>query len=164
MSTVSTHVLDTGLGLPARGVPVQLTHLPNYPPTQRAGGRAADQDRPADRAAEQAVNRAVDQTAVQTLDQPADRAVDQTAVQAADRGVEVGVGTTDDDGRVADLAPDGLEAGTYRLRFDVAAYAVASGQDFFFPEVSVTFTITDERHYHVPLLLSPYAFSTYRGS
>jgi 5-hydroxyisourate hydrolase len=72
-------------------------------------------------------------------------------------------GTTDDDGRIAELEPV-LEPGTYRLWFDVAAYAVASGQDFFFPEVSVTFTVADERHYHVPLLLSPFAFSTYRGS
>ena len=55
-------------------------------------------------------------------------------------------------------------AGTYRLWFDVAAYAAASGQDIFFPEVTVTFTVADERHYHVPLLLSPFAFSTYRGS
>ena len=72
-------------------------------------------------------------------------------------------GTTDDDGRIAELEPV-LGPGTYRLWFDVAAYAVASGQDFFFPEVSVTFTVADERHYHVPLLLSPFAFSTYRGS
>ena len=50
------------------------------------------------------------------------------------------------------------------LWFDVAAYAAASGQEIFFPEVTVTFTVADERHYHVPLLLSPFAFSTYRGS
>ncbi|WP_410788729.1 hydroxyisourate hydrolase [Kribbella sp. C-35] len=72
-------------------------------------------------------------------------------------------GTTDQDGRVAELAPK-LEHGTYRLWFDVAAYAESTGQDIFFPEVSVTFTVADERHYHVPLLLSPFAFSTYRGS
>ncbi|MFF0338855.1 hydroxyisourate hydrolase [Kribbella sp. NPDC004875] len=72
-------------------------------------------------------------------------------------------GTTDSDGRIAELAPT-LEHGTYRLWFDVAAYAESTGQDIFFPEVSVTFTVADERHYHVPLLLSPFAFSTYRGS
>jgi 5-hydroxyisourate hydrolase len=72
-------------------------------------------------------------------------------------------GTTDADGRIAELQPK-LEPGTYRLWFDVAAYAKATGQDIFFPEVSVTFTVADERHYHVPLLLSPFAFSTYRGS
>jgi 5-hydroxyisourate hydrolase len=72
-------------------------------------------------------------------------------------------GTTDDDGRIAPLEPE-LAPGTYRLWFDVTAYAESTGQDFFFPEVSVTFTVADERHYHVPLLLSPFAFSTYRGS
>ena len=77
--------------------------------------------------------------------------------------VVLATGTTDDDGRIAELEP-ALAPGTYRLWFDVAAYAAASGQDLFFPEVSVTFTVADERHYHVPLLLSPFAFSTYRGS
>ncbi|NIK55160.1 hydroxyisourate hydrolase [Kribbella shirazensis] len=72
-------------------------------------------------------------------------------------------GTTDDDGRIAQLEPE-LAPGAYRLWFDVTAYAESTGQDFFFPEVSVTFTVADERHYHVPLLLSPFAFSTYRGS
>ncbi|MFK4088374.1 hydroxyisourate hydrolase [Kribbella sp. NPDC020789] len=73
--------------------------------------------------------------------------------------VVLATGTTDDDGRIAELAP-ALEHGTYRLWFDVAAYNAKS----FFPEVSVTFTVADERHCHVPLLLSPFAFSTYRGS
>lgn len=72
--------------------------------------------------------------------------------------------TTDDDGRVTGLGPDQAEPGTYRLRFDVAAYASATGQECFFPEVTVTFAITDQRHHHVPLLLSPFAYSTYRGS
>ena len=76
----------------------------------------------------------------------------------------VGSGTTDADGRVTAFSSEQLEPGTYQLRFDVAAYAVASNQEFFFPEVTVTFKITDERHYHVPLLLSPFAYSTYRGS
>lgn len=77
--------------------------------------------------------------------------------------VVLATGTTNDDGRIAELAPT-VEPGTYRLWFDVAAYAESTGQDIFFPEVSVTFTVADERHYHVPLLLSPFAFSTYRGS
>ena len=72
-------------------------------------------------------------------------------------------GTTDQDGRIAELAQT-LEHATYRLWFDVATYAEGTGQDIFFPEVSVTITVADERHYHVPLLLSPFAFSTYRGS
>ena len=73
--------------------------------------------------------------------------------------------TTDDDGRARDLGPEEAEAGTYRLVFAVAAYAEATGQDCFFPEVGITFVLTDTTaHHHVPLLLSPFAYSTYRGS
>ena len=73
--------------------------------------------------------------------------------------------TTNDDGRVPKLGPDRVEAGTYRLTFHVAAYAAATGQSCFFPEVSLTFTLADPaQHYHVPLLLSPFAYSSYRGS
>ncbi|NYD40563.1 hydroxyisourate hydrolase [Nocardioides panaciterrulae] len=73
--------------------------------------------------------------------------------------------TTDADGRVRELGPDRAEPGTYRLVFDVAAYAAATGQACFFPEVSLTFALTDpSTHHHVPLLLSPFAYSTYRGS
>jgi 5-hydroxyisourate hydrolase len=71
---------------------------------------------------------------------------------------------TDDDGRVTDLGPDQAPAGTYQLRFDTAAYYAATGQECFYPEVLVTFAVTDRRHHHVPLLLSPFAYSTYRGS
>ncbi len=72
---------------------------------------------------------------------------------------------TDDDGRVRELGPDQVEPGTYRLVFDVAGYAAANGQECFFPEVGLTFGITDAtQHHHVPLLLSPFAYSTYRGS
>jgi len=76
----------------------------------------------------------------------------------------LGSGTTDQDGRIAGFTTGELPAGTYQLRFDTAVYAAATQQEFFFPEVTVTFLITSERHYHVPLLLSPFAFSTYRGS
>ena len=77
--------------------------------------------------------------------------------------------TTNDDGRIPELGPDTVEPGTYRLVFDVAAYSAATGQSCFFPEVSVTFALTDGasssgQHHHVPLLLSPFAYSTYRGS
>ena len=73
----------------------------------------------------------------------------------------VGEGETDDDGRVAALATD-LVAGTYRLRFDTGAYHHGEG---FYPEVVVTFAVTDPaEHHHVPLLLSPFGYSTYRGS
>ncbi len=71
---------------------------------------------------------------------------------------------TDADGRVGELGPDHLPAGTYRLRFDTAAYARTGGAAAFFPEVVVTFAVDGDAHHHVPLLLSPFGYSTYRGS
>ncbi len=109
MSHVTTHVLDTALGLPAVGVTVVLEHDLADPPA-------------------------------------------------------VATGQTDQDGRVVDLGPDSLEPGTYRLRFNTGAYFSEIGVPTFFPEVSITFDVTGSEHYHVPVLLSPYAFSTYRGS
>jgi 5-hydroxyisourate hydrolase len=78
----------------------------------------------------------------------------------------VGGGVTDDDGRLRTLTPDRpVPAGTYRIRFQTGAYFAAVGQPGFFPVVEIQFTVTDgAQHYHVPLLLSPYGFSTYRGS
>ncbi|HLR85623.1 MAG TPA: hydroxyisourate hydrolase [Nocardioidaceae bacterium] len=74
-------------------------------------------------------------------------------------------GATDDDGRVRKLGPGHLEPGPYRLSFDTDAYFAAIGTTGFFPEVAIAFTITDVgEHYHVPLLLSPFSYSTYRGS
>jgi 5-hydroxyisourate hydrolase len=74
-------------------------------------------------------------------------------------------GTTDANGRVKDLGPETLPAGNYQLRFDTGAYFAGSNTDTFFPEVSLTFTVRHgEEHYHVPLLLSPFAYSTYRGN
>ena len=71
---------------------------------------------------------------------------------------------TDADGRIAALGAE-LSLGVYRLTFDTAAYFAAQGVSAFYPEVTVTFEITDAAaKYHVPLLLSPYAYSTYRGS
>lgn len=77
----------------------------------------------------------------------------------------IGDGTTDDDGRVGSLGPEQLEPGTYRIDFATGEYFAASGTQTFFPAVSLTFALTDAgQHYHVPLLLSPFAYSTYRGS
>jgi len=87
-------------------------------------------------------------------------------------GTEIASARTDSGGRIAELGPARLEPGTYRLVFGTAAYADAQrgepawrSQPPFFPEVTVTFTATDGAgHYHVPLLLSPFGYSTYRGS
>jgi 5-hydroxyisourate hydrolase / 2-oxo-4-hydroxy-4-carboxy-5-ureidoimidazoline decarboxylase len=106
---ITTHVLDTARGKPARGVPIVLHK------------------------------------------------------KDAGSFVEVGRGVTDDDGRLKTLMPDGqiVEAATYRLTFDVATYIDGA----FFPEVQITFTVRDAgQHHHVPLLLSPFGYSTYRGS
>ena len=76
----------------------------------------------------------------------------------------LGSGCTDGDGRIAALA-ERLEAGTYRLVFATGAWFAAAGRTTFYPEVVVTFAVTDPgAHHHVPLLLSPFAYSTYRGS
>ena len=108
---ITTHVLDAATGVPAEGVPVELS------------GR--------------------------------DGAV--WRVLAA--------GVTDADGRIMRLGGDELPAGEYRLRFDTGAYFRARNVETFYPEAVVTFLVADDgRHVHVPLLLSPFAYSTYRGS
>ena len=76
----------------------------------------------------------------------------------------VGRRTTDDHGRVASFSDAPLGAGTYRLTFETAAYHRAAGVTPFFPEVVVTFDVQSGAHCHVPLLLSPFGYSTYRGT
>ncbi|MET7989311.1 hydroxyisourate hydrolase [Amycolatopsis sp. NPDC005232] len=77
-------------------------------------------------------------------------------------GTLVASGVTDADGRARDLGPETLEPGVYRLVFDTGAYL---GPEAFFPDVTIAFRITDgTAHHHVPVLLSPFAYSTYRGS
>lgn len=121
MSTVSTHVLDTALGVPAAGVGVVL---------QRAD---------------------------------------------AEGYREIGQAVTDGDGRAPRLGPGGIDPGTYRLVFDTGAYFAEQasagngpgqrGRPCYFPEVVVTFRVDDSSsHYHTPLLLSPFGYTTYRGS
>ncbi|KDN81793.1 hydroxyisourate hydrolase [Kitasatospora cheerisanensis] len=110
MTGISTHVLDTSLGRPAAGVPVEL------------------------------------------------------AVHTGDGWQLLGASATDSDGRVTDL-PAVTAGAVVRLLFDSAAYHAASGQQPFFPEVSIVFTVAPgQRHYHVPLLLNPFGYSVYRGS
>ena len=112
--TVSTHVLDTTTGTPARGVRVSLER-----------------------------------------------------VQEHGEGDVLGSGVTDNDGRAKNLLGAGrtLGLGVYRLRFDTDAYFARDGRATFFPDVSITFRVGDDpQHYHVPLLLSPFGYTTYRGS
>ena len=94
---------------------------------------------------------------------------------AAGAAEEIAAASTDANGRIASLGPEVITAGTYRLIFDTGGYLagqransgdVAAGTEEtpFFPEVTVTFAVADGEHYHVPLLMSPFGFSTYRGS
>jgi len=83
------------------------------------------------------------------------------------RWIEVGRGETDADGRQRALVPSGtaVGAGRYRMHFDTGVYFAKTKTTAFYPEVSVVFEIVDaSAHYHVPLLLAPFGFSTYRGS
>jgi len=78
----------------------------------------------------------------------------------------VGEGRTDANGRCDTLMGDGpAEAGTYRLIFHAAAYFQAQNTETFYSEIPVIFEVRDPKaHYHVPLLISPFGYSTYRGS
>ncbi|MBL4905159.1 MAG: 2-oxo-4-hydroxy-4-carboxy-5-ureidoimidazoline decarboxylase [Flavobacteriaceae bacterium] len=76
------------------------------------------------------------------------------------------VGITNKDGRIADVLPPGkfLEPADYIMTFNTKNYYETHGQKGFYPEVSIQFTVTDKSHYHIPLLINPYGYSTYRGS
>jgi 5-hydroxyisourate hydrolase len=79
-------------------------------------------------------------------------------------GAVLAEAVTDQDGRAGDLAPGDLPAGTYRLRFDSGTWFARQGVEGFYPEVVVAFDLAGDQHFHVPLLLSPFGYSTYRGS
>ncbi len=114
MSAITTHVLDTSLGQPARGIEVFLSQ-------RDSGGEWR----------------------------------------------ELGSGITDADGRVGDLLRDDhrLAVAVYRLRFVVAPYGDRGDEASFFPWIDLVFQISEPtEHYHVPILLSLYGFTTYRGS
>jgi 5-hydroxyisourate hydrolase len=79
----------------------------------------------------------------------------------------VGSGQTDQDGRCSQLLPDGAppQEGSYRLTFDTASYFAVTKQDGLYPVVEITFQVRrGEPHFHIPLLLSPNGYTTYRGS
>lgn len=87
--------------------------------------------------------------------------------ESVERWLHVGQGTTDADGRLRTLLPAEapLTPGTYRLVFQTRPYFERAGVRSFFPHITVVFeVVSGESHYHVPLLVSPYGYSTYRGS
>lgn len=113
MSQITTHVLDTTRGLPARDLPITLFQ------------------------------------------------------QNGEQWEQLASGLTNNDGRIPDLLEQGrvLPAGNYRMHFDTQAYFDANEETGFYPYVDIVFTITGEGlHYHIPLLLTAYGYSTYRGS
>lgn len=86
-------------------------------------------------------------------------------LRSASSPAVIGEGLTDSDGRIGDLGPNRLEPGDYTIRFDTGGYFAQNAVSGFYPEVVITFTIGDpDDHYHVPLLLSPFGYATYRGS
>jgi 5-hydroxyisourate hydrolase len=97
---------------------------------------------------------------------PASNVVVQLALETNGEWKVLAEKRTDADGRVKDLlAPGSLVTGTYRLEFLLSEYFRAEGVDSFYPAAAITFFVKNaSEHYHVPLLLSPFGYSTYRGS
>lgn len=91
-------------------------------------------------------------------------------LERIDAGADAGTlarAVTDADGRVRELLPSGaaLHAGAYRITFETGPYFERAGVEGFYPRVSVLFIVRDRtQHHHVPLLLSPFGYATYRGS
>jgi 5-hydroxyisourate hydrolase len=81
------------------------------------------------------------------------------------RADRVADAVTDADGRIRDWLPGGVSAGRYRLVFDTGAWFRSAGRESIYPEVVIHFSADDSvAHYHLPLLLAPYGYTTYRGS
>jgi len=113
MAGITTHILDTARGAPARDVSIKLEYL-----------------------------------------------------EGKENWHLVGSGKTNSDGRCPQLLPTGhvLAGGTYRISFDTAGYFASQNVETFYPKVDIFFQLRDpHQHYHVPLLLAPWGYSTYRG-
>jgi 5-hydroxyisourate hydrolase len=96
---------------------------------------------------------------------PAPNVLVKLEIRRDDQWVEVARAETDADGRCKGLTPGEVHSGIYRLTFDSGSYFRERHTETFFPETVITFTVGDPaQHYHVPLLISPFGYSTYRGS
>jgi len=86
-------------------------------------------------------------------------------MRQASEWIPIGRGATDEKGRVTTLTEGRpMAAGTYRLTFDIGSYHRDQGLSPFFPEAKVTFSVRDtDQHYHVPLVISAFGYSTYKG-
>jgi len=83
-----------------------------------------------------------------------------------DQWKPMSVGITNNDGRISDVLPPGrlLTPGNYTMTFNTGNYYKNNNQNGFYPEASIQFEVTDDSHYHIPLLINPFGYSTYRGS
>ncbi|MEQ1736776.1 MAG: hydroxyisourate hydrolase [Rhodoglobus sp.] len=99
------------------------------------------------------------------LDTSLGRPASGIAVELCRGSDVIATGVTDADGRVADLWNGDLETGTYRICFAVGEYFRQTSRETFYPDVRIDFSVVDPgQHFHIPLLLSPFGYSTYRGS
>ena len=100
-----------------------------------------------------------------SMGRPASGVAVRLEFEAIEGWKQIGGGMTDKDGRLRDLSDKDIDAGNYRLSFAVGEYFARNGAKCFFPEVTITFAVENAgEHYHVPLLVSPWSYSTYRGS
>jgi 5-hydroxyisourate hydrolase len=102
-----------------------------------------------------------------TLGRPAAGVVVRLSKETDGGWPEIAMCATDVDGRVKSLSPEGrpVPAGRYRLRFETGEYHRVQGSSSFHPYIEIVFEVVDSaQSYHVPLLLTPYGYSTYRGS
>ena len=97
------------------------------------------------------------------LGKPASGILVRLDKEAASGWTQLAESITDGDGRCRDLCPDGGN-GAYRLTFAVGAYFARLGRNSIYPEITITFLVDGQRHYHIPLLLSDHSYTTYRGS
>jgi 5-hydroxyisourate hydrolase / 2-oxo-4-hydroxy-4-carboxy-5-ureidoimidazoline decarboxylase len=90
----------------------------------------------------------------------------QLLQQSGNDWTAIAQGITDAEGRITDLLPQEtvLPTGTYKLKFETGTYFISLGVKGFYPQVEIQFMVSDQSHYHVPLLVSPFGYSTYRGS
>ncbi|SNC64733.1 5-hydroxyisourate hydrolase [Hymenobacter gelipurpurascens] len=101
-----------------------------------------------------------------TLGKPAAGITITLYAQQGETWQALAYGQTNQDGRVADLLPNDetLPVGTYKMKFLTQEYFDQQGVTTFYPFVEIIFAVTSTEHYHVPLLLNPFGYSTYRGS
>lgn len=154
MSGITCHVLDTALGRPAAGVRVQLERRERTGRWQPLGEATTNSDG--------RVARFEPASAVTPATAAGSPALDSMGLEdtALDNAIL-------DDTTLGGHTLDSVEviSGEYRISFDTGAYFARRGQPVFYPRVEVTFVVAaPNEHYHIPLLLSPFGYSTYRGS